>query len=272
MQDKDKMIDEIKEEEMGDTPTPDEVPTDEEQSEPLGDGMNAEEEPDMSTPDMPESEGPEMGEPEMPEAPMEPIEKTFTQSQVNEMVGKARMEGRDSAMKALYGRYGVNGDSELDDMFGRGQAYDVLNDEYRTQGDQYRQVMAENALLKSKVDENRWDDIKLILGGKGLDISQENIESLIPSHPEWRGAQMQNQMVAPQQPAPMAPMTPPVQPGQTLTPDMAEQFGTETAMNNLAQNRGPVTTLRKLGNDMTAAKPQEERDQEAMLNSLFGMK
>ena len=150
-----------------------------------------------------ESEIPTEAEPEVEaedggvveEAP-EP-EKMLTQSQVNELVGRARQEGRESALRELYGRYGVSGDEELGDIFGRGQAYFDLDDEFKAQGDSYRAALAENALLKSRADESRWEDIKLILGGKGLDVTMENIESLIPSHPEWRTTpQPQGQAVA----------------------------------------------------------------------------
>lgn len=129
----------------------------------------------------------ETEETEQPEVEQQPAEKMLTQSQVNELVGRARQEGRESALRELYGRYGVSDDAELDDVFGKGQAYYDLDDEYQAQGASMKALMAENALLKSKVDESRWDDIKLILGGKGIDITPENIEAMIPSHPEWRG-------------------------------------------------------------------------------------
>lgn len=131
------------------------------------------------------------------EEQQQPAEKMLTQSQVNELVGRARQEGRESALRELYGRYGVSDDAELDDVFGKGQAYYDLDDEYQAQGASMKALMAENALLKSKVDESRWDDIKLILGGKGIDITPENIEAMIPSHPEWRGNEIA--AVAPQQ-------------------------------------------------------------------------
>lgn len=113
-------------------------------------------------------------------------EKMLTQSQVNELVGRARQEGRESAMKEIMNRYGVSAEPEMDDVFGKGQAYDSLNDEYTGINDSYKAVMAENALLKSNIDIGRWDDVKLILSGNGLEITPENIESMLPSHPEWR--------------------------------------------------------------------------------------
>lgn len=116
----------------------------------------------------------------------QPLEKMLTQSQVNELVGRARQEGRESALKELYGRYGVSGDTELNDVFGRGQAYVTLDDDFRAEQSSNKALLAENALLKTKVDESRWEDIKAILGSKNMDITPENIEAEIPTHPEWR--------------------------------------------------------------------------------------
>ena len=131
------------------------------------------------------------------------MEKMLTQSQVNELVGRARQEGRESALKELYGRYGVSGDSELNDVFGRGQAYLTLDDDFKAEQSSNKALLAENALLKTKVDESRWEDIKAILGSKNMDITPENIEAEIPTHPEWRqtvSVQQQQQQQAQAQP------------------------------------------------------------------------
>lgn len=116
-------------------------------------------------------------------------EKMLPQSKVNELIGQARREGREAAMKEymsqMFGKYGVSDETELDDIFGRGQAYESLNEDYNLQSNSLRDVMAENALLKSKVRSDKFEDIKLILGGKGLEITVENIEALLPTHPEW---------------------------------------------------------------------------------------
>ena len=133
----------------------------------------------------------------------QPMEKMLTQSQVNELVGRARQEGRESALKELYGRYGVSGDSELNDVFGRGQAYLTLDDDFKAEQSSNKALLAENALLKTKVDESRWEDIKAILGSKNMDITPENIEAEIPTHPEWRqtvSVQQQQQQQAQAQP------------------------------------------------------------------------
>lgn len=153
---------------------------------------------------VPEPEAEQQPQEEPQPQQQQPMEKMLTQSQVNELVGRARQEGRESALKELYGRYGVSGDSELNDVFGRGQAYLTLDDDFKAEQSSNKALLAENALLKTKVDESRWEDIKAILGSKNMDITPENIEAEIPTHPEWRptvvAAQQQSQAQAqPQQ-------------------------------------------------------------------------
>lgn len=123
-----------------------------------------------------------------PAEPEQPAEKMLTQSQVNELVGRIRQETRERVMAEMLERYGVSNDVELNEIFGKGQTYDDLDMEYQNQGNAYKSVMAENALLKSNIDPARWEDVKLILGGKGLEVNAENIEGMIATHPEWRGA------------------------------------------------------------------------------------
>ena len=129
------------------------------------------------------------GEPEPENSEQSEPEKMLTQSQVNELVGKARAEGRAAgkaeAMSELYGRYGVNDDNEMNDIFGKGQGYDVLNDEFNALNGNFKSLSAENALLKSGVISSRWDDVKAILGMKGMDVSVENIQAELQTHPEW---------------------------------------------------------------------------------------
>lgn len=180
-------------------------------------------------------------EPEAEQQPQQqqPMEKMLTQSQVNELVGRARQEGRESALKELYGRYGVSGDSELNDVFGRGQAYLTLDDDFKAEQSSNKALLAENALLKTKVDESRWEDIKAILGSKNMDITPENIEAEIPTHPEWR------QTVSVQQQSQVQPQQDSLQP----QPQQA------------AQQQQAV--LRKLGSESTAKNGENGDDEES---------
>ena len=179
---------------------------------------------------VPEPEAEPQQEQEQPQQ-QQPMEKMLTQSQVNELVGRARQEGRESALKELYGRYGVSGDSELNDVFGRGQAYLTLDDDFKAEQSSNKALLAENALLKTKVDESRWEDIKAILGSKNMDITPENIEAEIPTHPEWRptvvAAQQQSQ-VQPQQDSPQ----PQQQPQQPQQQAVLRKLGSESTAKN----------------------------------------
>lgn len=184
--------------------------------------------------------------------PVQP-EKMLTQSQVNELVGRARQEGRESAMRELYGRYGVSSDEEMNDVFGRGQTYAALDDEYNKQKESMVQLMTENALLKSNIDAARWDDVKYILKGKGYEVTPENIEAEIASHPEWRTASVATTSTnvegggtvgGPNQPQP--------QPQQQ--PQQAQQ---------------PPTVLRRLGSEATVK--DDVDTEEDRVRNLFGM-
>ena len=199
----------------------------------------------------PEPEAEPQPQPQQEPQQQQPMEKMLTQSQVNELVGRARQEGRESALKELYGRYGVSGDSELNDVFGRGQAYLTLDDDFKAEQSSNKALLAENALLKTKVDESRWEDIKAILGSKNMDITPENIEAEIPTHPEWRqtvSVQQQQQAQAQPQQDSLQPQQQPQQPQQQAV-------------------------LRKLGSESTAKDggngDDEESEQERAMK-LFG--
>ena len=197
---------------------------------------------DESEPE-PEAEQPQQEQPQ----PQQPMEKMLTQSQVNELVGRARQEGRESALKELYGRYGVSGDSELNDVFGRGQAYLTLDDDFKAEQSSNKALLAENALLKTKVDESRWEDIKAILGSKNMDITPENIEAEIPTHPEWR---------------------------QTVSVQQQSQAQAQPQQDSLQPQQQPQqAVLRKLGSESTAKDggngDDEESEQERAMK-LFG--
>lgn len=180
---------------------------------------------------------------------VEQQEKMLSQSQVNELVGRARQEGRDSAMRDLMARYGVSNDLELNDIFGRGQAYDDLDYDYRNQTNSYKEAMAENALLKTNIDENRFEDVKLILTGKGLDVNVENINALLPSHPEWK----RNGEVA--------------TPRQVLTPEMGEQM-LDNKFEGAAMPMKKPATLSKLGSEPNPV--DKGMSEEEMFNKLYG--
>lgn len=175
-------------------------------------------------------------------------EKMLTQSQVNEIAARAREEGRRSAMRELLERYGVGAEDELNDVFGKGQAYDGLNDDYESSQIGYKQVMAENALLKTRIDPARWEDVRLILGGSNMDVTPENIELMLPSHPEWR-----NEIAA-----------------ESAIP--STQVG-EAELQQIANNsqKRQIATLRKLGSE-PEVKDNTDMEEEERAMKLYGFR
>lgn len=220
--------------------------TNEPEAEPQAETDNPQ--PEAAEPAVSEDGNGDESVPEPEAETQQPMEKMLTQSQVNELVGRARQEGRESALRELYGRYGVSGDSELNDVFGRGQAYVTLDDDFKAEQSSNKALLAENALLKTKVDESRWEDIKAILGSKNMDITPENIEAEIPTHPEWRqiaAAQPQQQPQA--QPQPQQ---------DSLQPQQQQQ-----------------AVLRKLGSESTAkdgGNGDDEESEKERAMKLFG--
>lgn len=234
---------EIKEEENGDTLTPSEEVEDN-QEQPIHEETIVEEETLETEPTL--DENIESLEPELPE---EETPKMFDQNYVNDLVGRTRIEARDKAMRALYEKYGVDTEDELNEIFGRGQSYNILNNDYNDLNTRYGDVMAENALLKSKTDESRWDDIRLILKGKGLDITPENIAMELTTHPEW----MSNSLPKNNN-----------EQGNVLTPDGIEQI-----VNNPITDNKPAAKIKRLGSDVPPT--EESNEEEEFMNKYFGI-
>lgn len=126
-----------------------------------------------------------------------PATKTFTQSQVDEIAGKVRKETREKTIRDIYSRYGVNTADELDNLMADAQRFATSQDEFTEKENAWKQadearnqellsVKERVALLESGIDRNRFEDARLILRGKGLEVTAENIEAELATHPEWR--------------------------------------------------------------------------------------
>lgn len=183
-------------------------------------------------------------------------EPTFTQSQVDEIAGKVRKETREKVTKDFFQRYGVNSADELDDLFGDAQRFITAKDDFDaerkswTEADaarenELRELRESVALLSSGIDRNRYEDAKFILKGKGLDVTVENIEAELATHPEWKEQ-------AKQEP-----------------PLVTEAEGQQMPFRRIAQpqeaphNPKPATTLNVLGNEASPqAKAPELSDYE----------
>ena len=171
-------------------------------------GIRAEEEPEAAS--APASEPVQEGgmppvaenvEPSAEPVQEEPqtAEKLFTQSQVNDLVGRTRMETREQTYRAVYGRYGVNDEAGMDELVGNAQRYETVRGEYdearkgwetaeAARNAELMEVKEHVALLESGIDRERFDDAKAIIKAKGLEITVENIQNELATHPEWKGA------------------------------------------------------------------------------------
>lgn len=180
----------------------------------------------------------------------EPQAQMFTQDQLNEIVGRTRMEARDKALRSFLEKYGVDTEEELNDLFGRGQSYGILNEDYNNLNTEMGMIKAENALLKSGISRERWEDAKLILNGKGLEVSEENIRMELATHPEWNGPGMETQEVQTLQP---------------LTMERAEQIVNTPRKEAQPKNS---STIRKFGSGVPEV---DNSNEDSMINKLFGL-
>ena len=158
---------------------------------------------------------PETKEPETPiveeDGAFETSIKTFTQDDVDKLVGDTRVKTREKTFRYIYDRYGVKSEEELDSLVANAQRYDTQKDMYdadkksweaeKSENDKRLSEMSEQiALMQSGIDPERYEDAKLILKGKGLEVSLENINAEMETHPEWKKAEAP--APAPEEPKP----------------------------------------------------------------------
>lgn len=120
--------------------------------------------------------------------------RTFTQEQVNAIAGRAREEGRrrgyEDAVSEIVSRYGLDGEDELDDIYGKGSRFDELTERYGARDAELKEAKTELALVKAGIEPSRYGDVKAILSSKGMDVCDESIASEGATHPEWFGAKI----------------------------------------------------------------------------------
>ena len=180
--------------------------------------------PEQPIEQQPEPEPEQEPEVPAPEPEPEPQPRMFSQEEVNALLGKTRMEARQRAREEyaaeLRNRYGLESDAEFDDMVGNGQRFEALNGEYDSLNATVGDLKAENALLKSGIPEEKFDDVKAILAYKHLDVTPENIAVEAATHPEWKG-------VMEEKPQPPQPIPPQRQPQGRPAPNVVPKFGGE---------------------------------------------
>ena len=139
--------------------------------------------------------------------------KTFTQEDVDKLVGDTRVRTREKTFRYIYDRYGVKNEEELDGLIANAQRYDTQKEMYesdkanweteKSESDKRLNDMSEQiALMQSEISPDRYEDAKLILKGKGLEVNLENISAELATHPEWKKeeAKVEEAKAAPEKP------------------------------------------------------------------------
>lgn len=122
-----------------------------------------------------------VNEQENPETKNDEATKTFTQEQVNDFI-RDRLE-RDR--QSFFNRYGVKDRTGLDDLVGKAQSYDVMNERYETMKGENSQLKEEMAFIKNNINPERYEDVKAYFKGKDLPFDTESLANELETHPEW---------------------------------------------------------------------------------------
>ena len=122
-------------------------------------------------------------------------QQMFTKERVNELMQK-RVE---RSHQAFFNRYGVKDLKELDDLFGRSNSVEGLNQkiEELTKGNtdlqgkfdeltnQNRELAKKYAFTSRNIKPELYSDIETYFKGKGLDINEETLNEELKTHDSW---------------------------------------------------------------------------------------
>ena len=191
--------------------------------------QNPEPAPTPAVPDLSNEPEPQP-EPE-PEVEAQPQAKLFTQEEVNDLMGHVRAETRDRTLKYIYGRYGVEDESGMDDLVGNAQRYDTLKEESdahahewaekeRNFTSDFEELKEKLALMESGIDKDRYEDAKFIIKGKGQPLTVESITAELATHPEWKSSE-EKKVYTPEEPVQSQP--------QIKIPEVPNVLGNENS-------------------------------------------
>lgn len=124
-------------------------------------------------------------EPNANKGPEAGKERSFTQSQVNELVRKRIERERER----IYRKYGFEKAEELDDLVGKGQSYNMMKERLEKIEREAIGYKNELALIRAGVNPSKFDDVKAIFKAKNQELTEEAIKKEMETRPEWRAAQ-----------------------------------------------------------------------------------
>ena len=112
-------------------------------------------------------------------------EKKFTQAEVDKIVADRLKQKESSDMRKVYDKLGISSDEDLENIVKKAQAYDGTKKALEETNSASQKTSEELAFIKNGIDDKRYDDVRLILKGKGKEITDENIKTELSTHPEW---------------------------------------------------------------------------------------
>lgn len=108
--------------------------------------------------------------------------KSFNQEQVNELV-RNRIERERSS---VYKRYGVKDKDELDSLFEKSLSYEVMKERYDSINEAKMELEKKLAFLRCDIEPSKEEDVLAHFRGKGIEFNEENLQTELLTHPEWR--------------------------------------------------------------------------------------
>ena len=112
-------------------------------------------------------------------------EKKFSQAEVDKIVADRLKQKESSDMNKVYDKLGIKSDEELESIVKKAQAYDGTKKVLDETSSASQKTSEELAFIKNGIDDKRYDDVRLILKGKGKEVTEENVKSELATHPEW---------------------------------------------------------------------------------------
>lgn len=103
--------------------------------------------------------------------------KTFNQEQVNDFVRER--------LNKFYKRYGVENKQGLDELVGKAQSYNIMEERYNNAMSELSSYKEMNAFLKNNINPDKYDDVRAYFKGKELEFNEENLVNELQNHGEW---------------------------------------------------------------------------------------
>jgi hypothetical protein len=111
--------------------------------------------------------------------------KPLTQEEFDKALKERLAQKEKSDLEKVYARLGIKDDKELDELVKKAQAYDGAKKALDETSGKSQKDSEELAFVKNGIDESRYDDVRLILKGKGKEINSDNIKAELATHKEW---------------------------------------------------------------------------------------